>query len=65
MFKPALFITKSNSTIKATEISSLITVDIMDRVTDKAGLDYYTSEELAQALAFFQAVPWSFSVHSG
>lgn len=53
MFNPALFTTKSNSTVKATGISSLLTVDIMDRVTDKAGLGYYTPEELAQALAFF------------
>ncbi|KAK1241368.1 hypothetical protein MKX08_001342 [Trichoderma sp. CBMAI-0020] len=51
MFKPALFTTKSNSTVKATEISSFLTLDIMDRVTDKAGLGYYTVGAVTQTLA--------------
>ncbi|UKZ66455.1 uncharacterized protein TrAtP1_007629 [Trichoderma atroviride] len=46
-----LFTTKSNSTVKATGVSSLLTVDVISRITDKAGLGYYTPERAAQALA--------------
>ncbi|PON22349.1 hypothetical protein TGAM01_v208832, partial [Trichoderma gamsii] len=38
--------------IPATGISSLLTVDVMRRVTDFSGLGYYTPEEIAQTLAF-------------
>ncbi|KAL7971907.1 hypothetical protein HDV63DRAFT_307252 [Trichoderma sp. SZMC 28014] len=38
-------------TVKATGISSLLTVDAR-RTTDFSGLGYYTPEEMAQTLAF-------------
>jgi sodium-independent sulfate anion transporter 11 len=54
MFRPAplfFFATKSNSTVKATGVSSLITADTTWRIFDKVGLGFYTPEQVAQLLA--------------
>jgi hypothetical protein len=44
----SFFAIQSNSTAKATVVSSLLTVDVIDRITGKA-LGYYTPEQAAQA----------------
>lgn len=45
------YATTSNSTVKATGISSLLTADITYRTFDKVGLGFYTPEQVAQLLA--------------